>query len=38
VNAGLDAIAAVGATDFTAVVIPDKDGPARTMDLLQART
>lgn len=37
VNAGLDAIAAAGATDFTAVVIPDRDGPARTMDLLQSR-
>jgi len=38
VNAGLDAIAAAGATDFTAVVIPDGDGPVRTMDLLQKRT
>ena len=38
VNAGLDAIAAAGATDFTAVVIPDSDGPARTLNLLQART
>jgi 5,10-methylenetetrahydromethanopterin reductase len=38
VNAGLDAIAAAGATDFTAVVIPDGDGPARTLNLLQART
>jgi 5,10-methylenetetrahydromethanopterin reductase len=38
VTAGLDAIAAAGATDFTAVVIPDRDGPSRTMELLQART
>lgn len=38
VNAGLDAIAAAGATDFTAVVIPDRDGPTRTIDLLQSRT
>jgi F420-dependent oxidoreductase-like protein len=36
VNAGLDAIAAAGATDFTAVVIPDPSGPERTTDLLQA--
>ncbi len=34
----VDAIAAAGATDFTAVVIPDRDGPTRSMDLLQART
>ncbi len=38
VNAGLDAIAAAGATDFTAVVIPDRAGPTRTLDLLHART
>jgi len=37
VNAGLDAIAAAGATDFTAVVIPDASGPSRSLDLLQAR-
>lgn len=36
VNAGLDAIKAAGATDFTAVVIPDRSGPQRTMDLLHA--
>ncbi len=37
VNAGLDAIAEAGATDFTAVVVPDASGPSRTLDLLQAR-
>ena len=36
VTAGLDAIAAAGATDFTAVVIPDSDGSTRTLDLLQS--
>ncbi len=36
VRAGLDAIAAAGATDFTAVVIPSADGPGRTLDCLQA--
>jgi hypothetical protein len=37
VNAGLDAIAAAGATDFTAVVIPDRTGAQRSMDLLRSR-
>lgn len=37
VNAGQDPIAAAGATDFTAVVIPNRDGPTRTMALLPAR-
>lgn len=37
VNAGLDAIAAAGATDFTAVVIPDRTGPERSLDLLRSR-
>jgi len=37
VGAGLDAIAAAGATDFTAVVIPDAAGTERTMELLRSR-
>lgn len=36
VTAGLDAISAAGATDFTAVVIPSADGPGRSIDTLQA--
>ncbi|MDX2381825.1 MAG: TIGR03564 family F420-dependent LLM class oxidoreductase [Acidimicrobiia bacterium] len=36
VRSGLDAIGAAGATDFTAVVIPDRDGPDRTIDLLRS--
>ncbi len=36
VQAGLGAIGEAGATDFTAVVIPDRDGPARTIDLLRS--
>jgi F420-dependent oxidoreductase-like protein len=36
VRSGLDAIAAAGATDFTAVVIPDREGPDRTIDLLRS--
>ncbi|MEL6890825.1 MAG: TIGR03564 family F420-dependent LLM class oxidoreductase [Actinomycetota bacterium] len=36
VRAGLDAIAAAGATDFTAVVIPSAEGPGRTLDCLRA--
>ncbi len=36
VRAGLDEVAAAGATDFTAVVIPSADGPGRTIDCLQA--
>jgi F420-dependent oxidoreductase-like protein len=36
VRSGLEAIAAAGATEFTAVVIPDREGPARTIDLLRA--
>ena len=35
VRAGLAAIAAAGATDFTAVVIPEAAGDARTLDLLR---
>jgi 5,10-methylenetetrahydromethanopterin reductase len=38
VNAGLDAIVKAGATDFTAVVIPDASGDSRTLSLLQSRT
>ncbi len=37
VAAGLDAIAAAGATDFTGVVIPDASGVDRTIDLLKSR-
>lgn len=36
VNAGLEAVEAAGATDFTALVIPDASGPQRTTDLLHA--
>jgi 5,10-methylenetetrahydromethanopterin reductase len=36
VRAGLDAIRAAGATDFTAVVIPSADGPGRTINCLEA--
>ena len=36
VRAGLNAIGAAGATDFTAVVIPSADGPGRTLDCLAA--
>ena len=37
VTAGLEAIAVAGATDFTAVVIPDRAGPERTLELLRSR-
>jgi len=37
VGAGLDTIASAGATDFTAVVIPDASGPGRTLDFLRSR-
>ncbi|MFK8024928.1 MAG: TIGR03564 family F420-dependent LLM class oxidoreductase [Ilumatobacter sp.] len=36
VQAGLEAIAAAGATDFTAVPIPSADGSGRTLDCLEA--
>jgi F420-dependent oxidoreductase-like protein len=38
VRSGLESIAAAGATDFTAVVIPDGDGPGRTLELLRSFT
>ncbi len=36
VRAGLDEVAAAGATDFTATVVPDAHGPGRSIDLLRA--
>ena len=38
VSEGLDAIAAAGATDFTAVPIPDASGTVRTLELLKTRS
>ena len=36
VRAGLEEIAAAGATDFSATVVPDADGTGRSIDLLRA--